>query len=39
MYTIKDSYGFFIKRFNTYKEASEYKFVFGNSNWRIWEQY
>lgn len=36
-YIVKDSLGNFIKSFITYKEASEYKFTFGNYNWEIKE--
>jgi hypothetical protein len=32
---VKDSYGKTVRCFNTYKEASNYKFAYGNSNWQI----
>lgn len=39
MIKVKDSYGKIVRCFNTYKEASNYKFAYGNSNWQIiWEK-
>lgn len=35
MYKVYDSMGNFMRRFPTYKQASEYKFTFGNSGWTI----
>lgn len=35
MYKVYDSLGNFLRSFRTYKEASNYKFVFGNPNWKI----
>lgn len=35
MYIVKDSTGRIMGTFQTYKEASEYKFTFGNYGWYI----
>ena len=35
MIKVKDSYGKIVRCFNAYKEASNYKFAYGNSNWQI----
>lgn len=34
-YSVIDSQGYTLRVFSTYKEASEYKFVFGNYSWTI----
>lgn len=34
-YTLKDATGSVVKTFKTWKEANEYKFVYGNSGWFI----
>lgn len=35
-YQVKDSLGNTIRVFNTYKEALNYKQIFGNYGWYIW---
>lgn len=35
MYRVYDSYGKFLKSFPTYKQASTYKFAYGNYGWTI----
>ena len=35
MYKVYDSWGNFMKRFPTYKQASIYKAAFGNNYWTI----
>ena len=35
MYKVFDSMGNLMKRFPTYQQASNYKFIYGSSNWYI----
>lgn len=35
MYKVFDSLGNFMQSFPTYKQASEYKFAYGNYGWEI----
>lgn len=35
MYKVFDSLGNFMKRFHTFQQASNYKFIYGNSSWII----
>lgn len=35
MYKVYDSLGNFMGRFPTYKQASNYKFAYGNCGWTI----
>lgn len=34
-YIVRDSLGNFMRSFKTYKEASTYKFAYGNYQWTI----
>ena len=35
MYKVFDSLGNFMKRFPTFQQANNYKFIYGNSGWII----
>lgn len=35
MYKVYDSLGNCLRSFSTYKEAANYKFIFGNPSWTI----
>lgn len=39
IYLIKDSMGNTIRTFSTYREASEYVFIYGGNKWTIKEVY
>lgn len=35
MYGVYDGWGILVKRFPTYKQAVNYKYIFGNKTWTI----